>query len=199
MIFENVSPSAIRSIRQRDLLKEWLRHYLPKRTLPAFAAFRPERIDDEMPDLMFCALDDVGGEPRYRVLHEGKRLTDAYCITALGRHLQDVFDPAVWMYLEPIYARCVSAALPVYSAFHVTDTEGRQVDYERLLLPFGENGSVQNIVASIKSICAEGRFVNAGLMQPANHAPQYTLRAVVSAGLTAPARHAGLDGDVVSL
>jgi len=199
MIFESVGPSAVKSIRQRDFLKEWLRHYAPKRSLPPFAAFKPARIDEEMPDLMFYEIDYVDAEPRYRVTFEGERLSDAYGVTGTGRHLHDTINPKVFAYLEPIYRRCVAAALPVYSTFHVTDTEGRKVDYERLLLPFGEGCAVHHIVASIKSICEDGRFVNTGLMRPTNHAPTYTLRAVIEVGLVPPQRHAGLDGDVVAL
>lgn len=199
MIFESVGPSAVKSIRQRDFLKEWLRHYAPKRALPAFSAFQPSRIGEEMQDLMFYDVEYAGAEPRYRVTHEGQRLIESYGVIGKGRFLQETISPPVWIYLEPLYAQCVSTALPIYSSFHVMDAEGRRVEYERLLLPFGEGRTVRNMVASIKPICAEGRFTNTGLMQPANHDPHYTLRAVIDAGLTAQSRQMGIDGDVVSL
>jgi hypothetical protein len=199
MIFESVNPSAVKSIRQRDFLQEWIRLYARQRALPPVAAFKPARIDDEMPDLMFYNVEYVGDEPRYRVTHEGQRLIDAYGITGIGRHLQDTVSPPVWAYLEPIYRKCVSTALPVYSTFHVADAEGRKVDYERLLLPFGEGSVVQNMVSSLKSISEAGRFVNTDLMSPVNHDPKYTLRAVIDAGLSSPSRHISIAGDVVEL
>jgi hypothetical protein len=199
MIFESVSPSAVKSIRQRDFLKEWTRLYVRQRSLPVFGAFKPARIDDEMSDLMFYNVEYVDAKPRYRVTHEGQRLIDAYGITGIGRHLQDTVSPPVWAYLEPIYQRCVATALPVYSTFHVTDVEGRKVEYERLLLPFGEGTAVQNIVGSLKSISEAGRFVNTALMSPVNHDPKYTLRAVIDAGLSSPSRHISIEGDVVEL
>jgi hypothetical protein len=199
MNFESVNPSAVKSIRQRDFLKEWTRLYARQRTLPALAAFEPARIDDELPDLMFYNVEYDGSEPRYRVTHEGRRLIDAYGITGIGRCLQDTTSPPVWSYLEPIYRKCVAVALPVYSTFHVTDAEGRKVDYERLLLPFGEGGSVHNIIASLKSIAEAGRFINTDLMRPINHNPKYTLRAVIDAGLSPPSRHISIEGDIVEL
>ena len=82
----------------------------------------------------------------------------------------------------------MSSGLPVYSIFTVTDLKGDAVDYERLLLPFGSDNRVQQMIASIKSISVEGRFVNANLMRSKDHAPHYQLRAVVDRlAPTAPA------------
>lgn len=198
MIFENVSPSAVKSIRQRDFLKEWIRLYARQGALPPVAAFAPARIGEEMPDLMFYDVEYVGVEPRYRVTHEGQHLIDSYGLTGIGRHLQDTLSPQVWAYLEPIYRKCVSTALPIYSTFEVRDAEGRKVDYERLLLPFGEGRTVQNMVASLKPISEDGRFINANLMRPADHAPNYTLRAVIADGLSGPSRPTSIDGDIVA-
>jgi hypothetical protein len=199
MLFESVSPSAVRAIRQREFLKEWLRLYSRHGRLPPVAEFEPARIGDEMPDLMIYDVEYVESEPRYRVMHEGRRLIDAYGIVGKGKHLQNTISPPVWVHLEPIYRQCVSVALPVYSAFHVSDAEGRKVEYERLLLPFGNDGVVRNMIASIKAISEEGRFINTNLMQPVNHDPKYTLRAVIDTGLATPSRHIAIEGDVVEL
>jgi hypothetical protein len=198
MIFENVSPSAVKSIRQRDFLKEWIRLYARQGALPSVTAFAPARIGEEMPDLMFYDVEYVEAEPRYRVTHEGQRLIDAYGITGIGRHLHDTISPPVWIHIEPIYRKCVSIALPVYSTFQVRDAEGRKVDYERLMLPFGEGRTVQNMVTSLKPISEDGRFINANLMHPVDHAPNYTLRAVINAGLAGPSRPTSIEGDVVA-
>jgi hypothetical protein len=199
MHFDSVGPSAVRAIRQREILREWIRLHARQGGLPLQAGFEPARFSDEMPDLMFYDVEYIGGEPRYRVIHEGHRLIDAYGIVGKGRHLQDTVSPPVWAWLEPLYRKCVSVALPVYSAFHVTDREGRKVDYERLLLPFGANGVVRNMIASLKAISEEGRFTNTNLMRPVNHEPKYTLRAVIDTGLAVPSSHIAIEGDVVEL
>ena len=51
-----------------------------------------------MTDLMFYNVEYAGAEPRYRVVHEGRRLIDAYGITGIGRHLQDTVSAPVWAY-----------------------------------------------------------------------------------------------------
>ena len=199
MRFESVGPSAVRAIRQREFLKDWIRLYARQSGIPPMAEFEPARIGDEMPDLMIYDVEYIESEPHYRVTHEGRRLIDAYGITGIGQHLQNTISPALWIYLEPIYRKCVSTALPVYSAFHVTDAEGRKVKYERLLLPFGTDGVVHNMMASIKAISEEGRFTNTNLMRPVNHDPKYTLRAVIDTGLAATSRHISIEGDVVEI
>jgi hypothetical protein len=199
MQFKSVDTSAVKAIRQREFLKEWLRLYARRRRLPPVAEFAPARIGEEMPDLMMYDVEYIDSEPRYRVTHEGRRLIDAYGVSGKGRHLQNTVSPALWIFLEPIYRKCVEAALPVYSAFHVTDKEGRDVEYERLLLPFGADGKVLNIIGSLKAISVEGRFINTNLMQPENHDPRYTLRAVIDTGLAAPSRHISIEGDVVEI
>jgi hypothetical protein len=55
------------------------------------------------------------------------------------------------------------------------------------------------MIASIKSICIEGRFVNKNLMRPVNHDPKYTLWAVIDTGLAAASRHISIEGDVVEI
>ena len=46
----------------------------------------------------------------------------------------------------------------------VQDADGKDVSYERLLLPFGSAGKVEQIVGSFKAISIEGRFKIANLM-----------------------------------
>ena len=145
MNFESVGPSAVKSIRQRDFLKEWMRHYVPRRTLPAFAAFKPARIDDEMPDLMFYDVEYAGGEPRYLVTREGQRLIDAYGVTGIGKHLQDTISPPVWQYIEPIYRKWqtsnVAWAMCSIAGTHRVDARlGYARPHADILPRFGENG-----------------------------------------------------------
>jgi hypothetical protein len=81
--------------------------------------------------------------------------------------------------VEPLYDQCVLRGMPIYSVFTVVDVHNDIVAYERLLLPFGEANAVKQMIASIKSISTEGRFVNTDLMRSKDHDPQYSLRAVV--------------------
>ena len=44
------------------------------------------------------------------------------------------------------------------------DADGKEVSYERLLMPFGSGEAVQQIVGSFKSISIEGGFKISNLM-----------------------------------
>jgi len=72
MQFESVSPSAVRSIRQRDLLQAWIRLFAAHGLPPRFADYKPERFDEELPDLVYYDIDHATAEPRYRITHEGR-------------------------------------------------------------------------------------------------------------------------------
>jgi len=63
MDFESANPSVVKSIKQRDLLNNWLRLYARDQKLPALAEYRPERIEEELPDLVFFNIDASRARP----------------------------------------------------------------------------------------------------------------------------------------
>ncbi len=195
---DSVSPSSVRSVKQQDFLKVWFRILEKTGRLPSLAAFQPSRIDDEKPELMYYDIIHTGDDIRYPVTFAGSRLIEAYGFSAVGRDLQDLISPGIWEHVEPLYDQCVGRGLPIYSVFTVVDLKGDAVDYERLLLPFGDNNHVQQMIASIKSISVEGRFVNVNLMRPRDHAALYSLRPVVDRAAPAAIKHA-CDNDVVEI
>jgi hypothetical protein len=198
MDFDRVSPSAVRSIKQQDFLKVWWRAFEKAGQLPSLAAFQPSRLEDERPELMYYDVVHANGDIRYPATFAGARLIEAYGFSAVGRDLQDILNPVIWGYVEPLYDMCVNSGMPVYSIFTVADLKGDAVNYERLLLPFGSDNRVQQMIASIKSISVEGRFINANLMRSADHAPVYHLRAVVDR-VSPVAPNASWTDDVVEI
>ena len=59
MEFQSAQPSIVKSIKQRDLLNNWLRLYAPKQTIPHMSEYQPARIEDELPDLVFYTADTI--------------------------------------------------------------------------------------------------------------------------------------------
>lgn len=199
MIFESANPSIVKSIRQRDFLNVWIRLRAGHHRLPAIEEFKPSHLDDEKPDMMYYAAESVKGRPYYRVTHEGARLVEFYGFSGFGNYVQDNMGPDLWRHLEPIYQKCLDTGLPTYSRFSVIDVEGHQVHYERLLLPFGRDRYVTNLIAFIKLISAERRFVSKDLMRTKDNDPAYSLRAVIDRDL-AIGRPAHVPaGDVVEI
>jgi hypothetical protein len=69
---------------------------------------------------------------------------------------------------------------PAYSISTVQDADGKDVSYERLLLPFGSSGNVEQIVGSYKSISIEGGFKINNLMGLKPKAvPMILVRAII--------------------
>jgi len=82
----------------------------------------------------------------------------------------------------------------------VQDDDGKDVSYERLLLPFGSGDAVEQIVGSYKSISIEGGFKINNLMGLRPKAvPVILVRAVIDRDITsAPANRSASD-EVVEL
>ena len=57
MEFESAGPSVVKSIKQRDLLNTWLRLFARNQSIPRMSEYQPERIEDELPDLVFYTVD----------------------------------------------------------------------------------------------------------------------------------------------
>jgi hypothetical protein len=180
--FESANPSVIKSIKQRDLLNTWLRLYAPAQRPPRMEDFKPARIEDELPDLVFMTVEKVS-PPRLIINSDGTRMSMAYGHTGQGRYLDEYLGPRLAPLVLPIYQRCLERGLPVYSVSHVDDSSGRLVAYERLLLPFSASEGVSHVIASLKTISEDGSFEIRNLMRGNDALPTVKLRAVIDRDL----------------
>jgi hypothetical protein len=176
--FESANPSVVKSIKQRDLLNTWLRLYAPAQRLPRPEDFKPARIEDELPDLVFMTVEKTI-PPRLIIESDGTRMSMAYGHTGQGKYLDDYLGPRLAPIVLPIYRQCLERALPVYTVSHVDDSSGRLVAYERLLLPFSASEGVTHVVASLKTISEDGSFEIRNLMRGNDTLPTAKLRAVI--------------------
>ena len=78
MEFTSANPSVVRSVKQRDLLNAWLRALGNGRALPMLADYRPERIADELVDMMGYDVEGDGDDVRFLITQEGSRLSATY-------------------------------------------------------------------------------------------------------------------------
>jgi hypothetical protein len=176
--FESANPTVVKSIRQRDLLNTWLRLFAPAQRVPRVGEFQPSRIEEELPDLVFMTVEKA--EPLQLIIDsDGTRMSVAFGYTGKGRYLDEYLGARLAPLVMPIYQQCVVRALPVYTVSHVDDASGRIVAYERLLLPFSENGGVTHVIASLKTISDDGSFEIRNLMRGSDTLPTPKLRAVI--------------------
>ena len=158
MQIRSADRSVIKAIRQRGLLTEWSRHHAASGRLPSLDSYCPDFFDEEKRDMLMYEIADQGAEPRLIIRYDGQRLSQAYDAIRKGVALQDVMGPKRAAMILPIYYACVQRRLPIYSICAATDVHGTQVDFERLLLPFGTADRVTDVIASLKAISAEGSF-----------------------------------------
>jgi hypothetical protein len=195
--FDSANPSVVKSIKQRDLLNTWLRLYARDRLVPRIEQYQPERLTDELPDLVYYTVDAAEQAPRLTIQSDGTRMASAYGHTGKGRYLDEYLGPRLAPVVMPVYYECLKRALPVYTIAHIDDIYGRIVAYERLLMPFSEAGAVTHVIASLKTISEDGGFEIKNLMSGNDTLPRPKLRTVIDRDLfhRAPGRIPA--GDVI--
>ena len=170
MQFESADPSVVRSIKQREFLNAWLRAAARQRPLPLADDFQPNRVGDELADMMGFNVVGEGDHARFQITQEGARLTATYGndhvdpARRTNRYLDDAIGPERYANVVALYRACLKHKRPAYSISTVQDEDDKDVSYERLLLPFGRGDAVEQIVGSYKSISIEGGFKINNLM-----------------------------------
>jgi hypothetical protein len=181
--FQSANPSVVKSIKQRDLLNTWLRLYAREQRLPRVEDYQPERLADEIPDLVYYTVDATQTPPRLTIQSDGTRMSDAYGNTGKGRTLDEYLGPRLKPVVMPVYYECVRRSLPAYTISMIDDIYGRAVAYERLLLPFSNGGAVSDIIASLKTISEDGGFEIRNLMRGNDTLPTPKLRTIIDRDL----------------
>lgn len=179
MEFESAQPSVVKSIKQRDLLNIWLRLYARNQSLPRIDEYKPDRIEDELPDLVFYTVDLREQLPRLTIQSDGTRMSNAYGNTGKGRYLDEYLGARLAPIVMPVYYKCIARRLPAYTISNIDDIYGRIVAYERLLLPFSDDGNVTHIIASLKTISEDGGFEIKNLMRGNDKLPVLRLRTII--------------------
>jgi hypothetical protein len=185
MDFASASPSVVRSVRQLDLLNAWLRAFAGRKALPHITDFHPDRVEDELADMVAFDVIGEGDQARFLITREGARLRSAYGHRVVEPHrqthrfLDDAVGPARYARLVALYRACLAARRPVYSISMVRDADGKEVSYERLLLPFGNATAIDHIVGSYKAVSIEGGFKIEDLMSLNPEEVVIVVRAVI--------------------
>jgi hypothetical protein len=188
-LFPPALPSVVKSVRQRDLLNCWLR--LPRNAagLPRREAYAPTRLDDELLDMMGFDVHLASGTPRFWITQAGTRLSLAYGNSpgrfdnGNGKYLDDAIGAQRYDNVMRSYLACVELRQPVYTVAVTFDEAGKEVAYERLLLPFGAACAVEQIIGSYKTISIEGGFKITNLMSLDAGTPVTVMRAAIDPGL----------------
>jgi hypothetical protein len=197
--FQSADPSVVKSIRQRDLLNNWLRLYARQQVLPDLADYQPARFAEELPDLVFYVVDHRRQPARFVIESDGTRMSSAYGSVGKGRYLDEYLGPILGPIVLPVYAECIRRMLPIYTISTIDDVNGRAVAYERMLMPFSDGTGVSHVVASLKAISEDGGFEIKNLMRGHHSMPDPRVRAVIDQNLYHRSPNYIAAGDVVEI
>jgi hypothetical protein len=199
-MFESADPSVVKSITQRVLLNGWLRAVRRPDTLPVVSDFRTDASADERADMMAFDVIGNGEAARFLITQEGTRLTTAYGNEHVdprlrtNRYLDDAIGAERYAGVIRSYRACLAHRRPTYTVAEVVDADGKEVSYERLLLPFGRDAAVERIIGSYKAISIEGGFRLHNLMGVTpKTVPRVTVRAVIDRPFVPATRPAARD------
>lgn len=179
MQFRRARPDTVRAINQRWLLKFWTQHLKGSR-VPCWQAVNADDLASLSDNLSL--LDVIGGmPPRFRVRYHGRMVAQVYGSTDhRGRYLDEVVRPERRVTGLAPYVEAVRTDAPVYTIEDVTDSAGRVIHFERLLLPFARDGeTVDRILASLEFVCADGDFDARALLSAPGFARTQRLAATI--------------------
>ena len=197
MEFQSAGPSVVKSIKQRDLLNTWLRLFAREQSIPRMSEYQPERIEDELPDLVVYTVETRTQPPRLVIQSDGTRMSSAYGNTGKGRYLDEYLGAKLAPIVMPVYHECIARRLPAYTIADMDDIYGRAVAYERLLLPFSDGNGVTDIIASLKTISEDGGFEIRNLIRGNDKLPVPRLRTIIDRNLFHRAPGKIAPGDVL--
>ena len=179
MEFLTARPDIVGSPTQRWLLSYWHRAR-GEALLPAWKGLEAAPQLRTMADALAYA-ELVGNEENHRLLitMQGARVMESHG-PAVGKFLDEILKPP---YKEQSLATCrqsIVSKLPVYTLVDLRDYKQRIVHYERLLLPFGTNGStVDGVMLCLEISSPEGPFDTRDLMNPPAKGPAMGLCATI--------------------
>ncbi|MGH6754656.1 MAG: hypothetical protein ACREDP_21075 [Bradyrhizobium sp.] len=108
--------------------------------------------------LVVWTIEEDGATRRFRSLYQGKSVTEAFHSSWAGKTMDEVVPEFARNFALDAANECADTGCAIYTVFTTADPNGNRVDCERLLLPLGRGGRVEQIIASLQLISLEGEF-----------------------------------------
>ncbi len=186
MNFEALTIQAVKSISQRRLLGHWSELAAGNR-FPAFADFH---VDERMHDpkqLMIWSIERESGRRRFRAQFHGPRVSEVFRNDWVGRTMDEAVPERFRQFALDTAEECAGSGCAIFSIISTVDGEGQRVDCERLLLPFGNDDRVEQIVSSLQLISLKGNFRRSTVLDNYQTVSTVELAGRIAAGFEKPA------------
>jgi hypothetical protein len=157
-MFEVGSFNNILSISQRGLALYWDQLREGGAPFPRFDQFAPESRKHDPKQLAIWNIERQPGGRVFRALYGGRFFSEAMNTSFEGKALDQVTPPTLLPTFMAGSDECADTGAAIYMVLSTSAPEGHSIDLERLLLPFGRNGKVEQIVASVQLVSPAGRI-----------------------------------------
>ena len=179
MQFQSARPDVIRAINQRWLLKTW-NERRGARALPTWHALKGREFTGMARNLCFLDVVRDAGNVRFLMRFHSAWLGEVYGFDCHNQYLDEMRSGQFQNALIATYRHVVATRSPVYASADIMDNAGRLVHYERLLLPFGQDGeTVDRILASLEMVSPEGAFEHRNLVSASARPSAFAVYATI--------------------
>jgi hypothetical protein len=156
MTFKFASIQAIRSASQRALASRW-DELTAGRRLPELSELKG--IDDVLDpkELVVWNVEGQGRLMKFRAVYQGGNIAEAFNSDWAGMTMEMVVPMSLRRSaLEPA-KECAASGCLVYTISATIDASDQRVECERLLLPFGSGGKVEQLMSSLQLTVDQAR------------------------------------------
>jgi PilZ domain-containing protein/PAS domain-containing protein len=155
MLFEFATPEAIKSVTQRALASSW-DQLAAGRAFPAFTEFKPEASSHDPKQLVVWNIEGAGRLLKFRALYQGENVAEVFNSSWAGKTMEQVVPMSLRRISLDAAKECAASGCIVYAIFSTVGANGQRIDCERLLLPFGRDGKVEQILGALQLKSVQG-------------------------------------------
>lgn len=157
MRYTDGSFADVKSISQQAMCRYWARTAgdLP---FPSLDQFRPEARLHDSKQLIIWSVERREDGRTFRALYQGTSVGEVFNSSWAGKSMEEVLPPALKEFGLAAAEQCVASGCAIYSVFSTYNSGGHTIDCERLLLPLGRDGRVEQLVGSLQLISMAGSF-----------------------------------------
>lgn len=179
MEFVRSEPDVVRSASQIELLKFWNRQRAPAR-LPRWPGLDHPAFSAILDHISYADVVESESGPRLLLRYQGRVIIEAIGAAGTGKFLDEILPEPYRRTALATCVECVVSGLPVYAIADLRDRLGHIVHYERLLLPFAQDGTtVDCVMVSLEAVSPEGPVDHRDLFKPPAKPPAFAFCATI--------------------
>ena len=139
--------------------------HLASQGLPVFDRFHPDTRVHDPKQLAAWKVEVSADQFDFRALYRGPLVDEAFSSSWTGKTLTEVTPASLKPVIVTASEQCARTGCAIYTILRTHNNAGGPADFERLLLPFGTNGRVEMIVASLQLTSMKGSFERANIVK----------------------------------